>query len=157
MVHHYKQYPVVRSTEEESSGGRICQKRRKSPRVKFLRMWQAQLKKKKEKQETPLHLVKLKLSLIRNTKKMMSTAAEADTRHKSLDDISNSPKQEKLRPGYMALQHSSLELNISHNYKHYHNKAGEFLRSYDVMMDCQIHSNIQILIFISQKAVPLIG
>lgn len=133
MVHRYKQYPVVRSTEEESSGGRICQKRRKSPRVKFLRMWQTQLKKKKEKQEKPLHLVKLKLSLIRNTKKTMSMAcsrekaAEADTRHKSLDDISNSPKQEKLRPRYMALSHSSLELNISHNYKHCHNKACEFL------------------------------
>lgn len=45
-----------------------------------------------------LRLVKVKLSLIRNTKKAMSKAwtremaAEADPRHKSLDDIFNSQK-----------------------------------------------------------------
>lgn len=55
-----------------------------------------------------LRLVKVKLSFIRNTKKMMSKActremaAEADSRHESLDDIFNSQKQ-KFRLRYMAL------------------------------------------------------
>lgn len=70
-------------------------------------------------------------------------AEEAGTRHKSLDYISNSQREEKLRLIYMAFLHFSLEFSISFNYKHFR-KACKFLRFQDVMMDYQIHSNIQI-------------
>lgn len=86
----------MRSIEDESSGGRICSKRPRVLEFCCLKNMVDIGKEEGRKEGKRLRLVKVKLSLIRNTKKAMSKAyiremaAEADPRHKSLDDIFNS-------------------------------------------------------------------